>query len=65
MAEGELMAGDCVEPRFRASSSLMARVLERDTPDDELLGLINRYLKAGVRIEGRTVASTEGVPHQQ
>ncbi len=40
---------------------LMARLKQR-TQDDELLRLVNRYLKAGVRIEGKTKASTEGVP---
>jgi hypothetical protein len=30
MAEGELMTGDCVEPRSMTSSSLIARVLERE-----------------------------------
>ena len=30
MAEGELMAGECVEPRSTTTSSLMACVLERE-----------------------------------
>jgi group II intron reverse transcriptase/maturase len=40
---------------------LMVR-LKRHCPDLALLRLINRYLKAGVRIAGRTEASTAGVP---
>lgn len=40
---------------------LMAR-LKMHCPDPALLRLINRYLKAGVRIEGRIEASTAGVP---
>jgi group II intron reverse transcriptase/maturase len=40
---------------------LMVR-LKRHCPDSALLRLINRYLKAGVRIAGHTEASTAGVP---
>jgi group II intron reverse transcriptase/maturase len=40
---------------------LMAR-LKRHTPDRPLLRLINRYLKAGVRIDNRTAPTPEGVP---
>ncbi|MFP3440956.1 reverse transcriptase domain-containing protein, partial [Pantoea sp. SIMBA_133] len=39
----------------------MAR-LKRHTPDRPLLRLINRYLKAGVRIDNRTAPTPEGVP---
>ncbi len=41
--------------------ALMVR-LRRYTDDDVALRLINRYLQAGVRSQGRTIASTEGVP---
>jgi RNA-directed DNA polymerase len=40
---------------------LMSR-LKRPIPDRDVLRLINRYLKAGVRIGARTEASTAGVP---
>lgn len=40
---------------------LMNRVKQR-THDGEVLRLINRYLKAGVCLEGKTVVSVEGVP---
>ena len=40
---------------------LMARLKDRHQ-DPELLRLINRYLKAGVQIDGMTKASIEGVP---
>lgn len=40
---------------------LMTR-LKRHTPDRPLLRLINRYLKAGVRIDNRKAPTPEGVP---
>ncbi|MFN3988593.1 MAG: reverse transcriptase domain-containing protein [Rhodocyclaceae bacterium] len=40
---------------------LMVR-LKQHCPDQALLRLINRYLKAGVWVAGRTEASTAGVP---
>lgn len=40
---------------------LMAR-LKRHTPDQPLLRLINRYLKAGVQIDSRKAPTPEGVP---
>ena len=40
---------------------LVAR-LKRHVPDRALLRLINRYLKAGVRVGDRTEATTKGVP---
>lgn len=40
---------------------LMKR-LQTHIPDKVLLRLINRYLKAGVQIDGRKEASTKGVP---
>jgi RNA-directed DNA polymerase len=40
---------------------LMHRVRQHLDADD-VLRLINRFLKAGVRIDGRTQATTEGVP---
>jgi len=40
---------------------LMAQLKDRHQ-DPELLRLINRYLKAGVQIDGTTKASIEGVP---
>lgn len=40
---------------------LMAR-LKRHVPDRTLLRLINRYLRAGVRVGERTEATTVGVP---
>lgn len=58
---------DCDLDAFfdRVNHDLLMTRLKRQTHDDELLRLINRYLKAGVRLEGKTIASTEGVPHQQ
>ena len=40
---------------------LVAR-LKRHVPDRELLRLINRYFKAGIRVGDRTEATTMGVP---
>jgi hypothetical protein len=40
---------------------LMVR-LKRHVPDGRLLRLINRYLKAGVRVGSQTQATTMGVP---
>lgn len=40
---------------------LVAR-LKRHVPDRALLRLVNRYLKAGVRVGNRTEATTRGVP---
>jgi len=40
---------------------LVAR-LKRHVPDHSLLRLVNRYLKAGVRVGNRTEATTMGVP---
>ena len=40
---------------------LVAR-LKRHVPDQSLLRLVNRYLKAGVRVGHRTEATTRGVP---
>lgn len=40
---------------------LVAR-LKRHVPDRALLRLVNRYLKAGVYVDGRTEATTMGVP---
>lgn len=40
---------------------LVAR-LKRHVPDQSLLRLVNRYLKAGVRVSNRTEATTRGVP---
>ena len=55
---------DCDLDAFfdRVNHDLLITQLKRHTHDDELLRLINRYLKAGVRLEGKTIASTEGVP---
>lgn len=55
---------DCDLDAFfdRVNHDLLMTRLQRQTQDDELLRLINRYLKAGVRLEGKTIASTEGVP---
>lgn len=47
---------DCVN-----HDKLMTQLKEKHQ-DPELLRLINRYLKAGVQIEGATKASIEGVP---
>ncbi len=47
---------DCV------NHDLLMMQLKGKHPDPLLLRLINRYLKAGVRIEGATRASIEGVP---
>ena len=55
---------DCDLDAFfdRVNHDLLITRLKRHTHDDELLRLINRYLKAGVRLDGKTIASTEGVP---
>ncbi len=55
---------DCDLDAFfdRVNHDLLMSRLRQHTQDDELLRLVNRYLKAGVRIEDKTEASTEGVP---
>jgi len=55
---------DCDLDAFfdRVNHDLLMVRLKQHTQDDELLRLVNRYLKAGVRIEGKTKANTEGVP---
>ena len=55
---------DCDLDAFfdRVNHDLLMTRLKRHTHDGDLLRLINRYLKAGVRLEGKTIASTEGVP---
>ena len=55
---------DCDLEAFfdRVNHEVLITRLKRQTHDEELLRLINRYLKAGVRIDGKRVASTEGVP---
>ena len=55
---------DCDLDAFfdRVNHDLLMTRLKRHTHDDKLLRLVNRFLKAGVRIEGKTIASTEGVP---
>jgi group II intron reverse transcriptase/maturase len=55
---------DCDLDAFfdRVNHDLLMTRLKQQTHDGELLRLINRYLKAGVRLEGKTIASTEGVP---
>jgi group II intron reverse transcriptase/maturase len=55
---------DCDLDAFfdRVNHDLLMTRLKRQTDDDVLLRLINRYLKAGVRLAGKTIASTEGVP---
>ncbi len=47
---------DCV------NHDLLMTQLKEKHQDSALLSLINRYLKAGVRIDGVTMASVEGVP---
>ena len=47
---------DCV------NHDLLMMQLKDKHPDPNLLRLINRYIKAGVRIDGATKASVEGVP---
>jgi group II intron reverse transcriptase/maturase len=41
---------------------LLMEQLKAKHQDPHLLRLINRYLKAGIQIDGKTVASIEGVP---
>ena len=55
---------DCDLDAFfdRVNHDVLMKRLKQRTQDDELLRLINRYLKAGVRIEGKTRRSVEGVP---
>ncbi len=55
---------DCDLDAFfdRVNHDLLMTKLKRHTHDNELLRLVNRFLKAGVRVEGKTIASTEGVP---
>lgn len=61
---GKRWVVDCDLDAFfdRVNHDVLMTRLRRHTADDALLGLINRFLKAGVRVEGRTIASTEGVP---
>ncbi len=47
---------DCV------NHDLLMTQLKAKHQDAHLLRLINRYLKAGVRVDGTTIASIEGVP---
>ncbi len=47
---------DCV------NHDLLMTQLKDKHQDAQLLRLINRYLKAGVRVDGATIASIEGVP---
>lgn len=47
---------DCV------NHDLLMTQLKAKHQDAHLLRLINRYLKAGVRVDGATIASIEGVP---
>jgi RNA-directed DNA polymerase len=42
--------------------SKLIELLSRKIKDGRLISLIHRYLRAGVEINGRTIASTEGVP---
>lgn len=55
---------DCDLDAFfdRVNHDLLMTRLKGYTSDDTLLKLVNRFLKAGVRIEGKTIASIEGVP---
>lgn len=55
---------DCDLDAFfdRVNHDLVMARLKRQTRDEALLRLINRYLKAGVRIGGKSIASSEGVP---
>ncbi len=46
----------------RVNHDRLMHRLKRHVPDCQLLRLINRYLKAGVRIGKGTQATTEGVP---
>ena len=55
---------DCDLEAFfdRVNHDLLMMQLKDKHQDPSLLRLINRYLKAGVRIDGMTKASIEGVP---
>jgi group II intron reverse transcriptase/maturase len=46
----------------RVNHDRLMRRLKRHVPDHQVLRLINRYLKAGVRIGDQTHATGEGVP---
>lgn len=55
---------DCDLDAFfdRVNHDRLMQEVKKHTQDEALLRLINRFLKAGVRLDGRTQASTEGVP---
>ena len=62
--EGYHWVVDCDLEAFfdGVNHDLLMEQLKAKHRDPQLLILINRYLKAGVRIDGKTMASIEGVP---
>lgn len=68
-AQSSIRAGhrwvvDCDLDAFfdRVNHDRLMHELKRHVRDEALLRLVNRFLKAGVRLDGRRLASTEGVP---
>lgn len=68
-AQSTLRAGrrwvvDCDLDAFfdRVNHDRLIHEVKQRIGDEALLSLINRFLKAGVQLNGRTVVSTEGVP---
>ncbi|MDA1371516.1 MAG: group II intron reverse transcriptase/maturase [Proteobacteria bacterium] len=64
LCEGYHWVVDCDLEAFfdGVNHDLLMEQLKEKYQDPQLLKLINRYLKAGIRIDGTTVASVEGVP---
>jgi group II intron reverse transcriptase/maturase len=64
LRQGYRWVVDCDLEAFfdRVNHDLLMEQLKEKHRDTQLLRLINRYLKAGVRIDGATQASIEGVP---
>jgi len=64
MRSGRDWLVDCDLAAFfdRVNHDVLMHRLKKQTTDGDVLRLINRYLKAGVRIDGKTIRSVEGVP---
>lgn len=62
--EGYTWVVDCDLENFfdEVNHDLLMTKLKKRHPDPIFLRLINRFLKAGVQIQGQTQASTKGVP---
>lgn len=64
LQQGYCWVVDCDLEAFfdSVNHDLLMTQLKDKHQDPQLLRLINRYLKAGVRVDGATIASIEGVP---